>query len=220
MPSTIQSPDLYLICPYPNHGYLHYKKKIQACIDAGISLFQLRFKYIFQYQRHEKLIDAMLQLCDINNCKLLINSTIEYATKIGVDGVHMRSSILMQLNNKPKHSNNNLLISASCHNVVEIVHASKMQIDFAVLSPIKQTSDRKASKLLGWNKFHSLIKHASIPIYALGGMQPEDMALAYKLGGKGIAVLGGFWDADKVDQRSFLDRYSQIIQSGIHAKQQ
>ena len=57
------------------------------------------------------------------------------------------------------------LTAASCHTRAELEHAMQLELDFAVLGPVKDKSPA-----LGWDRFRDLAAFSSIPIYAIGGL--------------------------------------------------
>jgi 8-oxo-dGTP diphosphatase len=56
------------------------------------------------------------------------------------------------------------LTAASCHTRKELEHAMRLELDFAVLGPVKDKSP-----VLGWDRFRDLVAFSSIPVYAIGG---------------------------------------------------
>ena len=50
--------------------------------------------------------------------------------------------------------------------------------------------------MLGWSGFESLREQVSLPLYAIGGLGPDDFATARHHGGQGIAAIRAFWPAD------------------------
>jgi 8-oxo-dGTP diphosphatase len=64
----------------------------------------------------------------------------------------------------------------------------KLELDFAVLGPVKDKSPA-----LGWPRFAELARGASIPVYAIGGLTRADMEDAWRAGAHGIAMIRGSW---------------------------
>jgi 8-oxo-dGTP diphosphatase len=56
------------------------------------------------------------------------------------------------------------------------------------------TSSHPGARTLGFSGFHDLTERASIPVYALGGMQVVDLPIAFRHGGQGIAAIRGLWN--------------------------
>jgi len=200
---AVQLPKFYLICPEPVADFEDYIKTFAACISAGIRLFQLRFRDDSQYGRNQTLVTELLEMCRSSDSRLLMNSSPEVTIKFGAHGVHLNSRRLMQLNVRPLDKT--FLVSASCHDSRELDHACKIDVDFAVLSPVNRTTSHQAVKPLGWDKFKSLVEPLPIPIYALGGMQAGDMEKSWIGGGQGISVLSGVWGRKSIKQA--LDKY-------------
>ncbi len=200
---SVQLSDFYLICPEPEADNKNYINKFKACISAGVRLFQLRFSENSHYDRHEDLIIELLELCKSSRSRLLINSLPDYAVKIGAHGVHLNSERLLQFYERPLDEK--FLVSASCHNSTELEHACKIDVDFAVLSPVNKTSSHESAKPLGWDKFKNLVEPVNIPVYALGGMRADDMKKFCEFGAQGVSVLSGVWN--QKDVKKAVDRY-------------
>ena len=198
---AVQLPGFYLICPEPETDSRNYINKFKLCISAGVRLFQLRFSEQPHYDKHEALIAELLELCKTSHSRLLINSSPDYAVKIAAHGVHLNSTRLIQLNERPL--DNNFLIAASCHNAIELEHACKIDVDFAVLSPVNKTSSHESAKPLGWDKFNDLVESVYVPVYALGGMRAEDMKKSRESGAQGVSVLSGIWNHEAVEKVVF-----------------
>jgi 8-oxo-dGTP diphosphatase len=200
---AVQLSDFYLICPEPEADSKNYINKFKACISAGVRLFQLRFSENSRYDRHEALITELIELCKTSHSRLLINSMPDYAVKIGAHGVHLNSARLLECCERPLDKD--FMVSASCHNSTELEHACKIDVDFAVLSPVNKTSSHESAKPLGWDRFKNLVERVNIPVYALGGMHADDMKIFREFGAQGVSVLSGIWNQG--DIKKALDEY-------------
>ena len=86
-----------------------------------------------------------------------------------------------------------LAIAASCHDVDELRQAELLGCDFAVLGPVDATASHPNASPLGWLGFAALREQVSLPIYAIGGMAPDDIAVARAHGAQGIAAIRSLW---------------------------
>jgi 8-oxo-dGTP diphosphatase len=84
-------------------------------------------------------------------------------------------------------------VGASCHDAEELARAADLGLDYALLSPIRPKSPHPGAPHLGWEEFAVLVADARLPVYALGGLGPEDLDQAIDRGGQGIAAIRGFW---------------------------
>jgi 8-oxo-dGTP diphosphatase len=57
------------------------------------------------------------------------------------------------------------------------------------------TTTHPGAKVLGWDGFAALADQAGLPVFALGGMQPSDLAASFAHGAQGIAAIRGLWRA-------------------------
>ena len=98
--------------------------------------------------------------------------------------VHLNSSNLLNA------SNNKNWISASCHNVEEILIANKLSLEFIFLSPVLKTANYPS--YLGWENFAKLTKESKHPVVALGGLTINNLKKALAYGASGIAGISMF----------------------------
>ena len=137
-----------------------------------------------------------------HNHRLLIIDDLNLYNKLPihlkryVGGMHYNSSDLKQLANTYRwKSDHNLQYSSCyCHSLEDLKIAEKLNMDFALLSPVLTSKDD--NKRLGWEGFKSIAKSVSIPILALGGMDKSNECLNLSLdnGGYGISGISNFWE--------------------------
>jgi 8-oxo-dGTP diphosphatase len=121
--------------------------------------------------------------------KVLINSDLNMAQTLNAAGVHLSSKQLMQLQRKPQ----GVLCGASCHNSSELAQAAKLDLDYVMLSPVQVTKSHAGAEPLGWHGFNKLTYGYSQPVFALGGLQIDDLSAARSHGAHGIAMQRGAW---------------------------
>jgi len=73
------------------------------------------------------------------------------------------------------------------------VQAAALDVDFAVLGPVRPTASHPDAAALGWERFAELAAAAPFPVFALGGLGPADLGAARGAGGHGIAGISAFW---------------------------
>ncbi|HIP52853.1 MAG TPA: thiamine monophosphate synthase, partial [Chromatiales bacterium] len=115
---------------------------------------------------------------------------------IGGIGLHLNSARLMALQERPA-AEEEVLVGASCHNPEELEKAGRMGLDYALLSPVLPTASHPQAQPLGWPRFAELVEAATLPVFALGGMEAGDVETARHHGAQGIAAIRGLWPADR-----------------------
>ncbi|HET7162808.1 MAG TPA: thiamine phosphate synthase, partial [Rhodanobacteraceae bacterium] len=120
---------------------------------------------------------------------ILVNHDIELALELGV-GVHLKAAQLRELSERPLPRD--AWVGASCHDAGELELAAALDVDFATLSPVSATASHPDAAPLGWERFAQLVTAACLPVYALGGVGPDDLDLARASGAQGVAGIRAF----------------------------
>jgi 8-oxo-dGTP diphosphatase len=120
---------------------------------------------------------------------LLVNHDIELARELGV-GVHLKASQLRELNERPLPRES--WVGASCHDAQELERAAELNADFATLSPVCATASHPDAEPLGWKRFAEWVADTRLPVYALGGVGPDDLERAHAAGAQGVAGIRAF----------------------------
>ncbi len=182
-------PRHYLITPEPENDDA-FLARLQQRLRAGVRLVQLRCK-----SRTGAAFTALareaVRVTHRQGAGLLLNGAPEQALALGADGVHLTGAGLRALNARPLPAG--YWVAASCHDAEDLAHAAAIGVDFAVLSPVQPTASHPGASTLGWEAFHALTELSHIPVYALGGVGPADLAQACRCGAQGIAAIRGLW---------------------------
>ncbi len=166
-------------------------KRLQLAFENGIRLCQLRAKNLSEAE-FLPLAASAIELAHQYQAKILLNGQPELLALLPeADGVQLASNVIFEYQIRPIAKDK--LLGVSTHTPEDIEQALKIEADFILLSPVKETSSHPGVPGIGWQKFADLVKELPIPVFALGGMQPEDVEKAKKLGGQGVAAISGFW---------------------------
>ncbi|MEO5558545.1 MAG: Nudix family hydrolase [Dokdonella sp.] len=189
--TALRLPDRYLITPAlkPADADILMQGIERAC-RKGVRLIQLRVPG-WSTDVLARTARSARNLCQTYGARLLINGDWRLAGVLGLDGVHLPARIAATLVQRPLPRNR--LVGVSCHDEIEIAHAIRIGADFATLSPVYETPDHPQSAPLGWDRFADLTLQAALPVYALGGLESDDIVAAQMSGAQGIAAIRGLW---------------------------
>ncbi|MDD2700411.1 MAG: Nudix family hydrolase [Sideroxydans sp.] len=187
---ALSLPTLYAISNVAELGLEQFMAGLQARLDGGLKLIQLREKSLPRAALHA-LAQQVVALAHSCEAKVLINSDVALAQEVGADGVHLTTAQLAELTERPSLN----WCGASCHNAEELRRAEMLGCDFAVLSPVLPTQSHPGVQHLGWERFAAITAESSIPVYALGGLKLGDMPTAWQRGAHGVALLRQAWDS-------------------------
>ncbi|MCL4315728.1 MAG: Nudix family hydrolase [Gammaproteobacteria bacterium] len=197
--NAVRLPVLYLVTGEPEPGWSDkaFLDRLERCLQGGARLIQLRAKTLDQ-DRYRTLAEQALGLCAPYGAQLLLNAAPRLAQEIGAHGVHLTSARLLELERRPLDAGH--WVAASCHNRAELEHAMRIKADFAVAAPVLDTPTHPGAATLGWQGLQNLTELATLPVYALGGMQAEHLALAFRHGAQGIAVVSAIWNTPRPEE--------------------
>jgi len=185
---ALELPAVYGITMAEDMGEQAFLERAVAAFDRGLQLIQLREKS-FSRDRLHRMAQRLLDLARPHGVRILLNGDAGTAKELGCHGVHWTAARLLAANSRP----DDMLCAASCHDKAELARATALEMDFAVLGPVKATPLHPSSEPLGWERFAELAGASPIPIYALGGLAPDDLDVAIDHGAHGVALRRGAW---------------------------
>jgi len=185
---ALELPPLYAISNVAELGEEEFMRRLEGALHNGLRLVQLREKNLPRAEMRALSL-RVLELAHAHGARVLINNDVELTREIGADGVHLTSTQLALLSERPDLP----WCAASCHNAEELQRAGELGLDFAVLSPVLPTQSHPGVTYLGWEAFGKIAAGSAIPVYALGGLCPDDLETAWQHGAHGIALLRQAW---------------------------
>lgn len=185
---ALQLPHLYAISNASELGGEVYMQRLQLALNNGLRLLQIREKG-WSRPAVKELSLRSIELAHAAGARVLLNGDIALAQEVGANGVQLTGTQLAACKRRPDIE----LCAASCHNAAELKLAEDLELDFALLSPVLPTKSHPGAAHLGWDSFAGMAGSSSIPVYALGGLQADDMKKAWGNGAHGIALLRQAW---------------------------
>jgi 8-oxo-dGTP diphosphatase len=178
--ASLKLPVEYAVTNAAGYGSADMLARLERRLAQGLKLIQVREPALSAEDR-SLFTRQVIGLAHRHGCKVMVKSAFP-----GADGIHFPAVELMTLGTRPRG-----LAAASCHTRAELEHAMKLELDFAVLGPVKEVKGK--SPALGWARFAELARGASIPVYAIGGLTRADIRQAWRAGAHGVAMIRGAW---------------------------
>jgi 8-oxo-dGTP diphosphatase len=186
--AALALPHEYAITTAETMGVEPMLVQLERRLRQGLRLVQVRDRQLAPDTR-ERFAREAVALAHRHGAKLLVNTDLALAREIGADGVHYGARELLALEARSA----DMLVAASCHNRGELDAAMRLQLDFAVLGPVKPTRSHPGVLPLGWQDFAALAHGCTLPLYAIGGLLPADLDAAWRAAAHGIAMITGSW---------------------------
>ncbi len=176
--ASLELPWEYAITNASGFGSAVMLDKLERRLEQGLKLVQVREP---ASRERDLFTEQVMGRARRYGCKVMVKQPFP-----GADGLHYTASELMTVKEKPRAG----LVAASCHSREELEHAMALELDFAVLGPVKEKAERPP---LGWERFAQIVRGASMPVYAIGGLTPADLEDAWHAGAHGLAMIRGAW---------------------------
>ena len=159
-------------------------KQVTHALQQNCSLIRFRAKG-WEQAEYLRTIPHVASLCAQYQAELIIDGKPEWVQQFAVAGLHLTSQQLLAQQHRPIPKN--YWLGTSCHNAAELAQAAKIEVDFAMLSPIFPTPTHPDCPILGWPAFMHLVQQVNFPVYALGNMRLASPAIWF--GAQGVAGL-------------------------------
>jgi thiamine-phosphate pyrophosphorylase len=160
---------------------------LQAALDAGVSLIQLREKELSP-RDYFVLAEKARNLTHRYGALLILNDRLDAALAIEADGVHLGQDDfpLRPARKIAPH----LLIGASTHSIAEALQAQADGASYVNVGPLFPTQTKIWSgEFLGWKGLESIIPTLQVPFSVMGGIKPEHIPGLRQRGVRVIALV-------------------------------
>lgn len=142
----------------------------------------------------EQYIEQLTALDEGQRSNLIINiamwQQLSPELQKQIKTVHLKQSQLMNLHKGDLTVGVRYI--AACHDAVSLKQAQQIGCDAVFISPVKTTATHPEAVALGWERFSDLAQNSQIPVFALGGVHPDDLATSQKHGAYGLAGIRNF----------------------------
>ncbi|ACN98865.1 thiamine phosphate synthase [Sulfurihydrogenibium azorense] len=155
---------------------------VKEVLEKGVRLIQIREKDLPDDELY-KLAESVLEISKGYDAKIFINSRVDIAYMLGLDGVHLTSRSVPVSVVKRKFPD--LIVGKSCHSVEDVLNAEDEGADYVFISPIFEVEGK--GKPIGIEGLKKVLEVAKIPVYALGGINNSNVEEILKTGVYGVA---------------------------------
>jgi thiamine-phosphate pyrophosphorylase len=161
---------------------------LEQALEGGVKAIQLREKDL-EPKKLFNLAEKARSLSASYNAALFINDRIDVALAVDADGVQLGKTSL------PIDTARELLgptrtIGASTHTLEEARDAERQGADFVLFGPVYFTASKAAfGAPQGLAALIKIVENIALPVYAIGGIKPENVREVMGVGIRGIALI-------------------------------
>lgn len=218
MNTKFEGANRLMLITHQTETYTDYEEA-KRFLEGGGSWVQLRQKEGLDREMAHRLAE----LCRQKNGVLCVDDNVDIALEIGADAVHLGKND-MPVDEAWKvvrkaHHEKDFLIGATTNTFEDIRQAARSGASYIGLGPFRFTQTKKRlSPILGLEGYRRIISQCEeagihLPIYAIGGIELEDIPDLMKAGVHGIAISGSIIRADNPAEmtRRFLEKILEEV---------
>ena len=172
--------------------FLSRIKKIAACKPSAIIL---REKDLSP-EEYSQLALSVIKICESHDVPCILHKYFEVAKNFGVKKIHLPLPVLREMNAADKKFFN--VLGASCHSLEELREAQNLGCTYVTAGHIFATDCKKNLEPRGINFLMKIRDVAEVPIFAIGGINAENISQIQATGVDGACIMSGFMTSEDV----------------------
>ena len=159
--------------------------RVRALAEGGIDCILLREKDLRE-EAYEDLALRCRDICDAFGTKLIVNSRVGVAKRLGINTVQVPFPMLLEnegiCRDFPK-------AGVSVHSVFEARKAQALGAAFLIAGHIFETACKQGLPPRGLSFLNEVCSAVSIPVLAIGGIRPKNLSAVKTAGAAGVCVM-------------------------------
>lgn len=162
-----------------------------ALLAAGVPILQLRDK-AYRAGRTLPLARELARRCETAGALFIVNDRLDVAILSDAPALHLGPDDL-PLEAARRALGPEVVIGRSTNQVDEALAAVQAGADYLAFGPLFETSSKTGSRMReqrGLDDLKALCARVSVPVFAVGGIDPQAVAGIAAAGAAGVAVIG------------------------------
>lgn len=170
---------------------------LTTAAEAGASLFQYRNKTASMKEAYVEAI-ALRRAAAKAGVLFIVNDRCDLALAVDADGVHLGQGDL-PLDMAKKLMGPDKLIGISTHNPYQVREATAGKPDYLGFGPIfKPGSKQGHDPVVGLEGLCAMRSLTSLPVFAIGGIQIDQVGEVMRAGANGVAIISAILKAPDI----------------------
>ena len=170
----------------------------------GVDFFQLRDREASD-REFERFLDALASRAADVLSRIIVNDRLALAGAFPVAGVHLPEAGLPVAAVRSRFPRGRLLFGRSVHGLDAAAAAEEDGADYVILGPVAPTGGKRP---LPPEVFRETCRRLRIPVWVVGGLEPQNLDLLRGVGVSGFAAIRSFRDAGRA--RAFVARCADL----------
>lgn len=165
-------------------------RQVTFAVEAGIDVLQIRERDLEAGLLFELTAEAV-GIARGSRTRIVVNDRLDVAMAAGADGVHLREDSV-GAEAVRRIAPPGFLIGRSVHTAEDAAYLGRT-VDYLIAGTVWPTASKPPSHpLLGPDGLAALVRHAQVPVMAIGGVTLERLEQVARAGAAGVAAIGLF----------------------------
>lgn len=170
-----------------------FLSRLESISNSGVESIYLREKDLSQ-EEYTSLAKKVLKVC--NNCDIYIVKYIDVAKTLNCKNIHLSYKDFLSNCDALGDFKN---VSVSVHSVDEAITSSKMGATRLITGHIFATDCKKNLAPRGLEYLEKVCSSVNIPVYAIGGISPNNAMQTINYGADGVCVMSSLMQTHNVN---------------------
>ena len=186
---------------------------VAQSILGGVTMVQLREKDL----AHDAFLEEARrigQICRRHGVPFLIDDDVELAAAVGADGVHVGQHD-MEAGMARAKVGPDMLLGVSAQTVEQALRAQAAGADYLGVGAVFPTGTKTDAEAVSYDTLKAICEAVDIPVVAIGGIGPDNVAKLAGSGICGVAVVSALY-AQKdpcAAARTLLERTRAMVEA-------
>jgi thiamine-phosphate pyrophosphorylase len=183
---------------------------VEKALQGGLTLVQYRDKDSDDAVKLEQA-RQLCQLCHNYGALFIMNDRVDLALAVGADGVHLgQNDISIDLARQVLGAQK--IVGRSTTNPTEMEKALAEGADYIGVGPVYETPTKAGKAAAGLEYVRYAAQHATVPWFAIGGVDQNNIVDVLRSGGKSVAVVRAIMLAEQpsLGVQYFLSHLNRI----------
>ncbi len=169
-------------------------QRVEAALQGGLTLVQYRDKQSNDIDRL-MMAQQMCQLCHHYGALFILNDRVDLALAVDADGVHLgQQDAPIALARRLLGSHR--IIGRSTTNPDEMARAIQEGADYIGVGPVYETPTKAGKAAAGLEYVQHAAKNATVPWFAIGGIDSSNINDVLKAGAPGVAIVRAIMESE------------------------
>ena len=172
-----------------------FLKRIEDVASCGVKAIILREKDT-SAEEYRNMAEKFVGICRKHKVEAVLHSFADVAIELGVPNIHLSLEAFRKLDEGKKKTFKK--IGVSCHSVDDALEAERLGAAYVTFGHVFATDCKKGLYPRGLPALKNVCDAVKIPVYAIGGINCENVGLVFENGAGGACVMSGFMKCESV----------------------